>query len=331
MFASIEFMKPDRMPVLYNNSYQPPLFLRGKHLETIFPALFRKVKNMPGCLRLTHELNDGDKLTYDHYHNNQEKVVIISHGLEGNSKKPYVLGMAKKMLANGFDVIAWNFRSCDGKMNNSSRFYHSGATDDLNEIVKIASGQYKKIYLTGFSLGANLTLKYAGEPISHQNGKIEKIAVICAPLNLKAGSINIGKKSNMLYEKRFLRSLKKKVIAKARLMPGQINTGNLSKVRNLYDFDNYFTAPIHGFKDADDYYHQCSSIRFVDKIKVETLVLNALNDPMLPQETFDSGVFNSLNSVTLELTESGGHCGFPGSDKEGHYWSEKRVLKFFND
>ncbi|MEL6558184.1 MAG: alpha/beta fold hydrolase [Bacteroidota bacterium] len=319
------------MPVIHSNSYRPPLFLRGKHLETIYPALFRSVTGLPDCKRKVHLLSDGDSLTYDHYRNNQQKVVIISHGLEGNSRKPYVLGMAKKMLSNGFDVIAWNFRSCDGKMNNTSRFYHSGATDDLNEIVNIASEQYEKIYLTGFSLGANLTLKYAGEALSYQHQKIERIAAICTPLNLKAGSVNIGKKSNVLYEKRFLKSLKNKVIAKARLMPDQINTGNLSKVKTLYDFDNYFTAPIHGFKDAEDYYHQCSSIRFVNRIKVETLVLNALNDPMLPQETFDSSVFNSLNSVTLELTESGGHCGFPGSDKEGHYWSEKRVLKFFND
>lgn len=319
------------MPITYNNSYRPPLFLQGKHLETIFPALFRKVADAPVYQRKSYQLSDGDQLTYDHYQTNNKRVVIISHGLEGNSQKPYVLGMSKILVNNGFDVIAWNFRSCDGRMNKTRRFYHSGATDDLDEITRLAVNQYEEVFMVGFSLGANLTLKYVGEEISHKHNQIRKVAAICAPLNLKGGSICIGKKSNILYAKRFLKSLKNKVREKERLMPGKMNLSKLKQVKTLYDFDNHYTAPIHGFKDANDYYEKCSSINFVDQIKVPSLILNSLNDPMIPQETFDSGKFNSLNSVTLELTKSGGHCGFPGADDEGHYWSEKRILKFFND
>lgn len=286
---------------------------------------------MPGCERKKLDLSDGDSLVYDHYTGGNKKAVILSHGLEGNSKKAYILGLAKILYYNGFDVIAWNFRSCDGEMNNTARFYHSGATDDLEEMVRLVSAQYDAVFLAGFSLGANLTLKFAGENRAEQYGKIRKIAAVCAPLNLHTGSINIGKRSNIIYARRFLRSLKKKVRQKDRKLPGLIDTSALKKVKTLYDFDDHFTAPIHGFKDAADYYKQCSSIYYVQNIRVPALIVNALNDPMLPKETYDPDTFNELDLVTLELTGGGGHCGFPGADKDGYYWSEKRILKFFND
>jgi len=319
------------MPVTYNDSYSAPFLLKGKHVETIYPALLRSVSQMPSCERHAVTLDDGDELFYDHYKVSSDKVVIISHGLEGSSVKPYVKGMAKAMVRNGYDVIAWNFRSCHGGMNKTQRFYHSGATEDLDVIADIANKQYKEVYLVGFSLGANLILKYAGETISQKHNQIKKFAAICAPLDLKKGSISIGKMSNIVYAKRFLLSLKNKIKIKEKLMPGKMDIKSLPKVKTLYDFDDFFTAPLHGFKDADDYYEQCSSINFIDNISKPTLVLNALNDPMLPEETFDISKFNSLKSVTLELTKSGGHCGFPYSDKDGYYWSEKRILQFFND
>ncbi|MGB3465621.1 MAG: alpha/beta fold hydrolase, partial [Cyclobacteriaceae bacterium] len=310
------------MPVIHNNSYRAPMLLRGKHFETIFPALFRRVKEMPESKRKSISLSDGDRLTYDHYEGGNDRVAILSHGLEGNSKKAYIQGLAKILFANGYDVIAWNFRSCDGEMNNTIRFYHSGATDDLEEVVKLASDNYRSLFLAGFSLGANLTLKFAGEPKAAIYTNISKIAAICAPLNLHTGSINIGKRSNILYARRFLKSLKKKVLLKDRKLPGKIDTTKLREVKTLFDFDDHYTAPLHGFTDAADYYKQCSSIYYVRNIKVPALIVNALNDPMLPQETYDTEAFNKLDLVTLELTGSGGHCGFPGADKNGYYWSE---------
>ena len=318
------------MPIIYSDSYKPPLLLRGAHIETIWPALMRKVPHNLTPQRTQIELDDGDTLHYDHYRNNNSKVVIISHGLEGNSRKPYVVGLAKLLFLNGFDVIAWNFRSCHGGLNNTKRFYHSGATDDLHQMVQTASDHYPHIYLAGYSLGANLTLKYVGERPGTLSDKIRKVAAVCVPLNLENGSIHLRKTSNILYTKRFLKSLKKKIRAKEQLMPGSFDMKMLHRVKDVYDFDEYFTAPIHGFRDARDYYHQCSAINYIAGIHTPTLVANAINDPLIPVKSFDHNEFNLSKNVILELTKSGGHCGFPGTDDKGNNWIEHRILAFFH-
>ncbi len=319
------------MPVIKNDSYTPPFFLRGKHSQTIFPALFRKIKGLPSPQEKTLHLSDGDELFYDHYAMGNQKAVIISHGLEGNSKRPYILGLTKICIANGYDVIAWNFRSCGGKMNKVLRFYHSGATDDLDSIVEMVAKDYSVIHLAGFSLGANLILKFTGEGLADKYPSISKVAALCAPVDLKGGSITINKKSNTIYAKRFLKKLTVKIIEKAKLMPDQLDVSHLENVHTLFDFDNYYTSQLHGFLDANDYYEQCSAIKYIHQIKKETLVLNAINDPLLPRETLHEEEFISIKNVTLELTNNGGHCGYPTFSNDGYYWSEKRIIQFFND
>ncbi|MEL7148869.1 MAG: alpha/beta fold hydrolase, partial [Bacteroidota bacterium] len=280
---------------------------------------------MPAHQRLQLRLTDGDDLHYDHYQQGSDKVVIISHGLEGNSKKSYVLGLAKILYQQGYDIIAWNFRSCHGELNKTRRFYHSGATDDLHEMVKLASTRYEKVCLAGYSLGANLTLKYAGERPGQLTEQLHKIAAVCVPLNLRNGSLHLKKGSNVLYTKRFLKSLKQKIKTKEKVMPGTFNVEQLGQVKDVYDFDEYFTAPIHGFLGADDYYQQCSAINFITDIQNPTLVINAVNDPLIPVKSFDHNTFNSSKNVILELTKSGGHCGFPGADQNGNNWVEHRI------
>lgn len=319
------------MPITYSDTYKPPFLLRGAHKETIWPALTRTVPNISQPLRLLHALDDADELHYDHYKNGNNKVAIISHGLEGNSRKSYVLGLAKILFQNGFDVIAWNYRSCHGALNKARRFYHSGATDDLHQMVQLAESQYNHIYLAGYSLGANLTLKYVGERTDTLSASIRKVAAVCVPLNLKNGSLHLRRASNLVYTKRFMRSLKEKVRAKEQVMPGNFDLKRLSSVGNVYDFDEYFTGPIHGFSGAEDYYHQCSAINYIAGIHTPTLVANAVNDPLIPVKSFDHSKFNSSKNVILELTKSGGHCGFPGTDSNGNNWIEHRILAFFHD
>ncbi|HTH56264.1 MAG TPA: alpha/beta fold hydrolase [Cyclobacteriaceae bacterium] len=250
--------------------------------------------------------------------------MIVSHGLEGNSHRAYVKGMAKAFSENGFDVIAWNFRGCSGEMNKSLRFYHSGATDDLSFVVDHAlSKSYRSVFLVGFSLGGNLTLKFAGEkPV---DPRVKGIAVFSVPLNLYTSCIQISRKSNWIYSNRFLNHLKKKIKTKAKLMQG-LDVTNIDHIKTLIDFDDRYTAPLHGFGSAIDYYTKCSAIHFLQGIQTPTLVVNAKNDPFLSPECFPQLVSNSV--VKMEFPDRGGHVGFASFQRNGLYWSEQRALEF---
>jgi uncharacterized protein len=307
-------------------NYSPPLFLFNKHIETIYPSLVRKVEGVTyDRERLT--LPDGDFLDLDWLRKSSKKLVILSHGLEGNSERSYIKGMAKAFFSYGYDILAWNYRGCSGEMNRTLRFYHSGATDDLDQVVKHAlSLNYDDISLIGFSLGGNLTLKYLGEQSNNLTQFIRKAAVFSVPLNLHTSCIKISEPSNWIYNKRFLNSLKEKVITKSKLMEG-LETGKLQSIKSLLEFDNTYTAPIHGFENAVDYYQRCSSIRFIERIQRPTLVVNAANDPFLSEDCYPHQWQDHPN-VKFEYPTRGGHVGFALFKQNGLYWSEQRALHF---
>lgn len=271
---------------------------------------------------------DGDFLEMDWYRQGSGKLAILSHGMEGNSRRPYMLGMAKAFMEQGFDSLLWNFRTCGSRMNNNLVMYHSGASHDLETIVNHAlSVGYRKIYLVGFSLGGNITLKYLGERGLDVHPSIKKAVVFSVPCDLFAGAVEIDKWYNKIYSHRFLKSLKQKITLKAgNFTEIEKKLFLLPRIKTVYAFDDAFTAPLHGFKDARDYYHKCSSKYFIKKIRVETLVVNAKNDPFLPEECYplEEAALNPM--VRLEIPETGGHCGFSGN--QGIYWSEKRATGF---
>ncbi len=306
------------------NPYTPPTLLFNRHLETIFPSLFRKVEfRKPRTERITTP--DDDFLDLDWYEQGAEKVVIISHGLEGNSKRSYVRGMAKAFYQAGYDVLAWNYRGCSGETNRQLRFYHSGATDDLHTVVSHAARRYPDLRLLGFSLGGNLTLKYLGESWAHPS--IRKAVAISVPLNLHTSCLAISRPSNWIYTKRFLLSLSAKVKAKPELSRA-VDIGKLETIRTLFEFDDHITGPLHGFTGALDYYTRCSALYFLDNIRTPSLVLNAKNDPFLSPECFPAHAHSPLE---LEYPSRGGHVGFARFDGNGLYWSETRALAFMND
>lgn len=309
-----------------SNQYSPPLFLFSPHLETIFPALLRRV-DLRSYTRERITTPDNDFLDLDWLTQDSDKLVILSHGLEGNSTRPYIKGMAKALFEDGYDILAWNFRGCSEEMNKQLRFYHSGATDDLDVVVQHASGKdYKEIFLVGFSLGGNLTLKYLGERSS--SSKIKKAVAISVPLDLETSCRKISEASNWVYSNRFLTSLKKKIITKAAQMSA-LDTNGIQKIKTLLEFDNRYTAPLHGFENAVDYYRKCSSISFLNGISTPTLIINTLNDPFLSKECFPSELVKNHPSVKLEILLRGGHVGFTQFNKNGLYWSEQRTLDFF--
>ena len=310
-------------------TYIPPLFLFNAHLETIYPSLLRKVDLQP-YQRERIVTPDDDFLDLDWLKQKSLKLIILSHGLEGNAQRAYIKGMARAGYKNGYDILAWNYRGCSNEMNKTLRFYHSGATDDLATVVEHAHAlnQYKEIFLVGFSLGGNLTLKYLGED-RPRPASLKKSVTFSVPLDLLASCEKISQPSNWIYSQRFLKSLSKKILLKSKLVKG-LDSGRLKKIKTLREFDEYFTGPIHGFKDALDYYNQCSAIRFVQNIQLPTLLVNAVNDPFLSPECYPHKLLKNHAYVVFESPEHGGHVGFAQFSKTGLYWSEEQTLNFFH-
>jgi uncharacterized protein len=304
-------------------SYRPPFFLFNAHLETIYPALFRRV-SVKTYTRERLDTPDNDFLDLDWLTQDARKLVIIQHGLEGNSSRAYIKGMAKTFYEAGYDVLAWNYRGCSEEMNKQLRFYHSGATDDLKVVIEHAKNKgYTEINLVGFSLGGNITLKYLGE--TKKNSAINRAVVFSVPVHLQGSCKKISHPSNRIYAKRFLDSLKLKILTKSKLMSG-LDTTNLHKIKSLIEFDDLYTSKLHGYKDAIDYYTKCSSIYFIEEIATPTLVVNTLNDPFLSEECFPSSQFKDHPFVRFEIPERGGHVGFAQINRNGVYWSEQRAL-----
>ncbi|MCF0061214.1 alpha/beta fold hydrolase [Dyadobacter chenwenxiniae] len=322
------------MPLIETTSIISPYWLPNGHFQSIYPALFRKVKGV-NYQRERIVTPDEDFLDLDwSYAENRKsgKLVILSHGLEGNSTRQYILGMVKLLNQHGFDCLAWNFRGCGGEMNKTARFYHSGATEDLELVVQRALEEdYGQIHLIGFSLGGNLTLKYLGESGVNLNSRIKNALVFSVPMDLRACSLSIIQPENKVYMHRFLNTLKPKVNAKAAFFPDRININDQKLVLTLYDFDHIFTAPLHGFNGADHYYEQCSSKFFIKDIAIPTMIINAKNDPIVPFSSLPLEELKAHAQVCLVATLDGGHCGFrPARLKNGVYWSEEQALEFLS-
>ena len=302
-------------------TYRAPSLLFHHHLETIYPALLRHVPPRP-FRRERLNTPDDDFLDLDWYENNNPRLVIISHGLEGNSQRPYIVGMVRHALAHGFDVLAWNYRGCSGEINRQLRFYHSGATDDLRLVVNHAASRYTHISLIGFSLGGNLTLKFMGEPCLAP--AVKKAVAFSVPLHLSSSCDAISRPGNWPYAQRFLRHLKAKVIAKAVQFP-ELDIQKLAGIKTLRDFDEQYTGPVHGFAGAEDYYTRCSALGFLPNIALPTLLVNARNDSFLSPACYPRA---TNTNIMTEYPDRGGHCGFVQFNRNGVYWSEERALQF---
>lgn len=307
-------------------TYSPPFFLFNGHLETIYPHFFRRIKER--LFRAERIVTpDNDFLDLYLFTQSSDKAVIISHGLEGNAWRPYVLGMVNACYQAGFDVVTWNFRGCGTELNRQLRFYHSGATEDLQAIVQhvVAKG-YREVNLIGFSLGGNLTLKYLGE-VRTLHPVIRKAATFSVPVELYTSCLQISKTVNRVYAHRFLRSLKEKVIKKSRVMK-ELSIEHINSIRTILDFDDAYTAPLHGFASARQYYEECSAIKFLENIRIPTLIINAKNDPFLSPECFPEKRLKNHPYVRFEGSLKGGHVGFVQFNKKGLYWSEERATDF---
>ncbi|MBV8376071.1 MAG: alpha/beta fold hydrolase [Verrucomicrobia bacterium] len=316
------------MPVVASR-FLPPLFLRNGHVQTILPTLLRR--QYPIVFRRERlELGDGDFLDLDWATGGADRLGILSHGLEGTSEDGSIRGMATLLQKAGWDVLAWNFRGCGREKNRLLRFYHSGETEDLAAVVALAAARYSQIVLIGLSLGGNVTLKYLGEGACHP-AVIAGIA-ISAPIDLAASVHAIDHRlSNLFYLRRFLRRLVPKIEEKALRFPQRLDVRRSRQIRTLAEFDDLYTAPIHGFRDAADYWEKSSSKQFLGRIDVPTLLLNARDDPFLTAESLPYAVAEKNAHLFFEAPEWGGHVGFIDSIRTIRPWYESRSAEFLGD
>lgn len=309
------------------NDYLPKFWFRNGHIQSILPAKLRKVTDIE-FTRERIETPDDDFLDLDWCTTDQKKLVIISHGLEGHSRRSYVMGIAKAFKTINFDVLAWNYRGCSGEINRQFRFYHNGTIDDLELVVQHALAQgYKEIVLAGFSMGGNMTLLYLGKNGKALHPEIKGAVTFSVPLDLADCSLTLEKKSNLIYMKYFLKTLREKVYAKKVQYPDKMNVEGIKKIKNFREFDSRYTAPIHGFKDAFDYWEKCSSLPYLPNIQVPTLIVNAQNDPFLGQKCYPTQAQLNCN-ITFEMPLYGGHVGFLKDRVNGTYYSEERACTF---
>ena len=309
-----------------DSSYRPPRGFGNGHLQTIFPALFRRVPLVtPHRERIPTP--DGDFLDLDwNAENRNPRLAILSHGLEGDSHNTYIQGLARALLRRGWDVLAWNFRGCSGEPNRHLHSYHSGLTDDLRTVVTHAASSYDKLVLVGFSLGGNMTLKYLSESDLHP--KIAGAVAFSVPCDLASSALQLESLGNRLYMRRFLKSLRGKVRLKMRQFPGQIHDTGLDAMRTFREFDGAYTAPLHGFASADEYWALASCRPTLARIRVPVLLVNALDDPFLPPACYPREEAAASQSFFLETPNHGGHVGFISFRADGEYWSERRTAEF---
>ncbi|RED44928.1 YheT family hydrolase [Seonamhaeicola aphaedonensis] len=317
------------MPVLQSN-YKAPILFKNGFIATVYSGLFRRVNNVVQD-RERIILSDGDFLDLDWSYSMQktDKLVILLHGLEGDSKRPYMLGAAKHFNNNNIDTVSVNFRGCSGEDNLKLRSYHSGATEDLYEVVQniISTKSYASIYLKGISLGANMILKFLGEGNSLPT-EIKAAVCISVPCDLNGSCIELHKIKNLPYAVRFLNHLKGRLKTKLEKYPETIPKEVLNTIKTLRDFDNVYTSKVHGFKDASDYYQKCSGLQFIPNIKIPTLIINALNDSFLSPECYPVKEAKEQSNIFLEMPTHGGHVAF--IDKKNIYYNERRALEFIN-
>jgi uncharacterized protein len=283
------------------------------HFQTILPYLFRKVK-LPESKKIEIILSDGDFVDAEFWEGPVDGIAILTHGLEGSSRAVYIRALAQSYLEKGWNVLAWNFRGCSGRMNRKERLYHSGAYEDLKDVILFSNSVigFSKIQLSGFSLGGNMTLLALGKESEWmQSHGVEKALIVSPPINLAASSAKLEKWWNAPYRVNFLRNLKSKIRLKSKQFPGYYRLSEMNKASTIFAFDDACTAPVHGFKGAAEYYKNCSSLYHIKNVMIPTLVVISKNDPMLARGNYKE--IEHLNPlVQFQIMEEGGHCGFWG-------------------
>ncbi len=310
--------------------YRAPKWLPGGHAQTIYPILIKAAP--PAYRRERWPTPDGDFIDLDWIDGDAgAPLVVLFHGLEGSSASHYAVAVMSLLRQRGWNGVVPHFRGCSGVPNRLPRAYHSGDSDEIDWILRRLRDQFPRrtIFAAGVSLGGNALLKWLGEKEEAAGAVVTAAAAVSAPLDLTLSGHHLGRGFNRVYTQHFLATLRDVAADKLARFPGIFDHERLKRVRNLYDFDDLVTGPLHGFDGADDYWRRASAKPLLRGIRVPILLLNARNDPFLPAHGLPQA--NELSpSVTAEFPHEGGHVGFVTGSLPGRLdWLPQRLLHFF--
>lgn len=320
-----------------HDAFEPAWWLRNPHAQTMWGKFARrpvKFRTRAECLAAP----DGDNIELHHLDGASDAAprVLLLHGLEGSTRSHYVAGFLGEASRRGWGATLMMFRGCGSAPNTARRFYHSGETTDVAFVFDALSRRSPRSpwLLAAVSLGGNVLLKWLGEVASTYPTQIRAAAAVSVPFDLEAGARHISRGFARVYDRNFVRSLRRKAAAKLVRYPGLFDAAALHRVRTIYEFDDAVTAPVHGFMNARDYYARSSSMGFLDRIRVPTLLLSAADDPFLPGIVLERvrRMADANPALTVEFTPRGGHVGFVA----GHlpwrptYYAERRAFRFFD-
>lgn len=310
--------------------FQPAWWLPGPHLQTLWGTLFRRAPRVVFDLR-EFDTPDGDVLHLHHLRAAADApTVLILPGLESSIRSSYLRATAHAFHTLGWNTVIMEHRGCSREMNRTRRLYHSGATEDLDSVARRLSDEIapRPLYLVGFSLGGNVSAKWLGE--CGQDAPVRAAALVALPFDLAASAAALDRSLLGLYSRHFIRTLIAKAVAKERQFPGCIDIARARRTRTIVAFDDAATAPLHGFRDAQDYYARCSCGPFLEHIRVPTLLIASEDDPYNPASTLPHETVARSPWLIPLFTKKGGHQGFVRGPWpwRATVWAEEQVVRF---
>ena len=322
------------------SAFKPAWWLNNPHLQTLYPALFRKAPCSTEIWRERVVMPDNDFLDIDCCGKGRQPLVIMFHGLTGSSQSGYIKGLQHVLLKQGFRSVAVNFRGCSGESNNLARCYHSGETEDIDFIYHHIKQREPNINIAviGFSLGGNALLKWLGEQASKVN--LFAATAVSVPFVLAECATKLDSGFSMVYRQRLIQELKEYMQLKQTHLQrtGRENEankisqlGDMSTIKSFWQYDDQVVAPLHGFKDVHDYYQLSSSRQYLKSITTPTLLIQSTDDPFMTDNVIPH--IDELSPfVTLEATEAGGHVGFVMGNNPWKpvFWLEQRIPHFLH-
>jgi uncharacterized protein len=313
--------------------FQP--FVRNPHVLTIlanFAVRKLDTRRYPVTERLYRTDPEAEILVHEQRpENNAVAELLMVHGLEGSSNAGYIRSMSQLALEHGYGVHRTNMRSCGGTESLCKTMYHAGLTcDTLSLIRQIRERHNRPVYLIGYSLGGNVSLKLAGELGEDAHGLLDAVIAISTPIDLAASVRKMSRRQNRIYEARFVTRLKERIRRRAQSLPGVYDVSILDRCKTVYDFDDKVTAPFFGFGTADNYYATQSSNQFLGRIRIPALLIQAKDDPLIPFEIFDHPAIRENPNVTLIAAEHGGHLGFL-SNRKPRFWVDRVILNWLTE
>ena len=326
--------------LLETKPFRPRKLFSGGHAQTLLGYFYPRRRKLNGKIgvseaRIFEVAANAKLLAHCVWQADKRSAptLVLVHGLEGSSRSVYILGTAAKAFAVGFNVVRLNLRTCGETEHLSETLYHSGLSADLRFVVGelIARDKLEKIFVAGFSLGGNMSLKFAGEFGDDAPPQLRGVAAVSPSIDLAGCADLIEQRSNQIYNGRFIVGLKKRMRRIARLYPTRYDLKKLKSVRTIREFDALITAPYNGFADADDYYQRSSALQFINKINVPTLIIAAQDDPFIPFAPFADAALSQNPNVILLAPKHGGHVGFIQEKLSGedNFWAENRIVEFF--